>query len=229
MRSRTATATTRWIPAGVGIAIAIAIALLVLAGLPAAPRASQSASTGDTGSTGGGTLSEATFAGGCFWCMEHAFDEVEGVVETVSGYTGGEVEDPTYRQVSAGATGHAEAVRVRYDPQRITYEELLDIFWHNIDPLTADRQFCDAGSQYRSAIFYHDERQQRLAEGSREALARSGRFDRPIVTEIEPAGAFYRAEAYHQDYHQKNPVRYQLYRFACGRDDRLEALWGESG
>jgi len=174
-------------------------------------------------------LATATFAGGCFWCMEGPFDELDGVASTTVGYTGGEEPDPTYREVSAGKTGHAEAVRVRYDPEKIGYEELLDVFWHNIDPLTRDRQFCDAGSQYRSAIFYHDEEQRRLAEASKMALERSGRFDRPIVTEITPAGPFYRAEDYHQNYYRENPIRYKLYRFACGRDDRLEELWGGSG
>jgi peptide-methionine (S)-S-oxide reductase len=170
----------------------------------------------------------ATFAGGCFWCMEGPFDRLDGVVSTTVGYTGGAVEHPTYKQVSAGGTGHAEAVQVTYDPQQISYSELLDVFWRNIDPLTADGQFCDKGNQYRSAIFYHNDKQKRLAESSKAALAQSGRFEQPIVTEIQSATAFYPAEDYHQDYYQKNPIRYKFYRFTCGRDNRLRELWGES-
>jgi peptide-methionine (S)-S-oxide reductase len=169
-------------------------------------------------------LAVATFAGGCFWCMEPPFDELPGVVSTTSGYTGGSKVNPTYEQVSSGKTGHAEAMQVRYDPTRISYEKLLDVFWRNIDPLTANRQFCDRGPQYRSAIFYHDEEQRRLAQSSKQAL--DGRFGEPIVTEIEPAGAFYPAEEYHQDYYKKNPLRYKLYRWNCGRDARLTEVWG---
>ena len=168
----------------------------------------------------------ATFAGGCFWCMEPPFDELPGVVSTTCGYTGGSTVNPTYEQVSSGTTGHAEAMQVRYDPTRIGYEELLDVFWWNIDPLTANRQFCDRGRQYRSAIFYHDEEQRRLANRSKEAL--DGRFDEPIVTEIDPVGAFYSAEEYHQDYYKKNPLRYKLYRWNCGRDARLTEVWGRT-
>jgi peptide-methionine (S)-S-oxide reductase len=168
----------------------------------------------------------ATFAGGCFWCMEPPFDELPGVVSTTCGYTGGSTVNPTYEQVSSGTTGHAEAMQVRYDPTRIGYEELLDVFWRNIDPLTANRQFCDRGRQYRSAIFYHDEEQRRLANRSKEAL--DGRFDEPIVTEIDPVGAFYPAEEYHQDYYKKNPLRYKLYRWNCGRDARLTEVWGRT-
>jgi peptide-methionine (S)-S-oxide reductase len=168
----------------------------------------------------------ATFAGGCFWCMEPPFDELPGVVSTTCGYTGGSTVNPTYEQVSSGTTGHAEAMQVRYDPTRIGYEELLDVFWRNIDPLTANRQFCDRGRQYRSAIFYHDEEQRRLANRSKEAL--DGRFDEPIVTEIDPVGAFYSAEEYHQDYYKKNPLRYKLYRWNCGRDARLTEVWGRT-
>jgi len=169
----------------------------------------------------------AIFAGGCFWCMEPPFDELEGVISTTSGYIGGSEENPTYSQVSSGKTGHAEAVRVIYDPDVISYERLLEVFWRNIDPLARDRQFCDEGPQYRSAIFYAGERQRELAEASRDALEASGRFDDPILTEIEAAGAFYPAEEYHQDYYRKNPLRYKFYRFGCGRDERLETLWGE--
>jgi peptide-methionine (S)-S-oxide reductase len=171
----------------------------------------------------------AIFAGGCFWCMEPPFDAVDGVIDTTSGYTGGDVENPTYEQVSAGGTGHAESVRVTYDPTRVTYQRLLDVFWHNTDPLVANAQFCDHGDQYRNAIFYADEEQHRLAETSKAALEASGRFKSPIVTQIVPAKAFYAAEEYHQDYYRKNPARYRYYRFRCGRDARLLELWGELG
>jgi peptide-methionine (S)-S-oxide reductase len=166
----------------------------------------------------------ATFAGGCFWCMEPPFDKLDGVVSTTSGYTGGRTADPTYEQVSAGRTGHAEAVEVVYNPRKVTYSQLLDVFWRNIDPLTANAQFCDAGSQYRAAIFVHDETQRRLAEESKTAVAR--RLQKPVVTEIVTASKFWPAEDYHQDYYRKNPVRYGLYRAGCGRDQRLEAIWG---
>lgn len=170
----------------------------------------------------------ATFAGGCFWCMEPPFDKLPGVLATTSGYTGGHVVNPSYEQVSAGTTGHAEAVQVRYDPTRISYAQLLEVFWRNVDPLTANAQFCDQGSQYRSAIFYQGAEQQRLAEASKQQLSASGRFKQPIVTEIVPAGSFYPAEAYHQDYYQRNPLRYKYYRYSCGRDRRLEQVWGET-
>ncbi len=172
-------------------------------------------------------LATATFAGGCFWCMEPPFDKVKGVVSTTSGYIGGTKENPTYEEVSRGSTGHAEALQVVYDPSQVTYAQLLDVFWHNIDPLTPNAQFCDKGSQYRSAIFFHDAEQQRLAEESKQQLEVSGRFKKPIVTEIVAASTFYPAEQYHQDYYQKNPVRYRYYRFSCGRDARLKEVWGE--
>jgi peptide-methionine (S)-S-oxide reductase len=166
----------------------------------------------------------ATFAGGCFWCVEEAFDKAAGVVATTSGYTGGRTRNPTYDQVSAGGTGHAEVVQVVFDPRRTTYAKLLEVFWRNVDPLTPNRQFCDEGAQYRSAIFYHDAEQRRLAEASKRALA--GRFREPIVTEIGPVGAFYPAEEYHQDYYKKNPARYRFYKFSCGRARRLAQVWG---
>ena len=169
----------------------------------------------------------ATFAGGCFWCMEGPFDALPGVVSTTSGYTGGTKVNPTYEEVSSGATGHAESVQVIYDPKKVTYEKLLDVFWHNIDPTTRDRQFCDGGTQYRSAIFFHDAAQRQAAEASKAALEKSKPFKEPIVTQIVMAGAFYPAEDYHQDYYKKNPVRYQLYRSGCGRDARLKQLWGD--
>jgi peptide-methionine (S)-S-oxide reductase len=169
---------------------------------------------------------KATFAGGCFWCMEPPFDRLEGVVSTTSGYTGGHTKNPTYSQVSSGTTGHAEAVEILYDPKKISYAELLEVFWRNIDPTTDDRQFCDWGRQYRPGIFYHNEEQRRLAEQSKVALNRSKPFKEPIVTEIVPASEFYPAEEYHQDFYKKNPVRYKFYRYNCGRDERLKELWG---
>jgi len=179
---------------------------------------------------GGGAAADeratATFAGGCFWCMEPPFEKLPGVISVQSGYTGGTVKKPTYEQVSEGITGHAEAIQVVYDPSRIAYEKLLDVFWHNVDPLTRDAQFCDHGRQYRTSIFYHDETQQRLAEESKRALETSKRFDRPIVTEIVRAGEFWPAEEYHQRYHEKNPIRYKYYRWNCGRDRRLREVWG---
>ncbi len=170
---------------------------------------------------------KATFAGGCFWCVEEAFEAVPGVVSAVSGYIGGQVARPTYEQVSAGRTGHAEAVEVAYDTAKVSYEQLLQVFWRNIDPLAVDRQFCDVGRQYRSAIFYHDEAQRRAAEASQRSIEDSKRFERPIATAIVAAGEFYPAEEYHQGYYQKNPVRYKFYKWNCGRAQRLEELWGE--
>ena len=172
-----------------------------------------------------GPFQTATFAGGCFWCMEPPFDSLEGVLSTTSGYTGGHVEDPDYTQVSSGGTGHAEAVEIRFDPGKVSYEKLLDVFWHNIDPLARNRQFCDTGSQYRSAVFYHDDEQKRAAFASKEMLEQSGRFDASIVTEIAPVSTFYAAEEYHQDYYKKNPLRYKVYRLGCGRDRRLREVW----
>ena len=174
-----------------------------------------------------GTRAVATFAGGCFWCMEPPFDKLPGVISTTSGYTGGKVANPTYEQVSSGGTGHAEAVQVVYDPSKITYQQLLAVFWRNIDPHDAGGQFCDRGDQYRTAIFVHDETQRRLAEESKRALERGGRLKKPIVTEIVTAGPFYAAEEYHQDYYVKNPVRYKFYRQNCGRDARLRQVWGD--
>jgi len=167
----------------------------------------------------------ATFAGGCFWCVEADFDKVEGVVSTTSGYIGGNVENPTYEEVSAGGTGHTEAVEIRYDPDEVSYEKLLDVFWVNHDPTTNTRQFCDKGSQYRPGIFYHDPGQKRLAQQSKKKVEKNYSF--PVVTEITEATAFYAAEDYHQNYYKKNPIRYKFYRYSCGRDARLEDLWGE--
>jgi peptide-methionine (S)-S-oxide reductase len=169
----------------------------------------------------------AIFAGGCFWCMEPPYDQLDGVVSTTSGYIGGSVANPTYQQVSAGGTGHTEAVRVVYDPAKVSYDQLVDVFWHNIDPTQVDGQFCDHGDQYRTAIFYADDQQKQLAEQSLAELEKSKPFDGKIVTEIAPAIVFYPAEDYHQDYYQKNPLRYKYYRWACGRDQRLMDLWGD--
>lgn len=172
-------------------------------------------------------LETAIFAGGCFWCVESDFDAVDGVVSTTSGYTGGSEPDPTYQQVSSGSTGHAEAVSIEYDPARVSYAQLLDVFWHSIDPTVRNAQFCDHGPQYRSAIFVLNDEQRALALESKAALEKSKPFDAEIVTEIVAAGAFHPAEAYHQDYHRKNPLRYRYYRSGCGRDRRLEQLWGD--
>jgi len=174
-----------------------------------------------------GAEAKATFAGGCFWCMQPAFDRVDGVVSTTVGYTGGHQKNPTYEEVETGQTGHAESIQVTYDPAKVSYAKLLDVFWHNIDPLTANGQFCDHGNQYRSAIFYHDEEQKRLAQESKKALEASGRFTQPIVTEIVAATEFYPAEEYHQKYYEKNPLRYRYYRYGCGRDQRLQEVWGK--
>jgi peptide-methionine (S)-S-oxide reductase len=171
---------------------------------------------------------QALFAGGCFWCMEHPFDVLPGVISTTSGYTGGQKTNPTYEEVSSGRTGHAEAVLVVYDPKKVTYEKLLDVFWHNIDPTVKNEQFCDHGTQYRSGIFYQDDEQRKLAEASKAALDRNKPFKQPIVTEITRAGEFYPAEDYHQDFYIKNPLRYKYYRSGCGRDNRLKELWGKA-
>ncbi len=170
---------------------------------------------------------KAYFAGGCFWCMEEAFEKVEGVVTVVSGYMGGTVANPSYEEVSAGRTGHAESVEVTYDPTKVTYQKLLDAFWHNVDPLTPNAQFCDHGSQYRSAVFYSSEEEKRQAEESKAAIEQAKKFPAPIVTQLVPAATFYPAEDYHQDYYKKNPLRYKYYKYGCGRANRLEALWGK--
>ncbi len=184
--------------------------------------------TGFTVSAAENRIQTATFAGGCFWCMEPPFDGLPGVLSTTSGYTGGHQKNPTYEQVSNGVTGHTEAVQIEFDASKISYQELLAVFWKNIDPTTADRQFCDTGSQYRPAIFYHNDEQKKAVEQSLKALEQNKPFDEDIVTEISPATTFYPAEDYHQDYYLKNPLRYKYYRFACGRDKRLELLWGKS-
>ncbi len=171
---------------------------------------------------------KATFAGGCFWCTEADFEKVDGVVEAISGYIGGSKDNPTYEEVSAGGTGHAEAVQVVYDPSKITYRQLLDVFWRHIDPTDPGGQFVDRGNQYRSAIFYHNDQQKREAEASKEELGRSGRFDKPIATEIVAATKFYPAEDYHQDYYRNHSLRYRYYRYGSGRDQFLNSTWGEA-
>jgi peptide-methionine (S)-S-oxide reductase len=198
------------------LAALIAIGILVGSFAGSDPAAAQAARKG---------LAKATFAGGCFWCMEPPYDKLDGVVSTTSGYIGGTKKNPTYEQVSAGGTGHAEAVQVVYDPSKVSYAKLLDVYWRNVDPLTPDAQFCDHGDQYRTAIFVHDAEQKRLAEESK-AQVQKKFLERKVVTEIVPAAVFYPAEEYHQDYYEKNPIRYKFYRTSCGRDARLEELWG---
>jgi peptide-methionine (S)-S-oxide reductase len=176
----------------------------------------------------GSQQAKATFAGGCFWCMEEVFEKVEGVESVVSGYTGGQVENPTYEQVSAGGTGHTESIEVTFDPSKVTYKQLLEVFWRNVDPTTPNAQFCDHGNQYRAAIFYQDENQKQLIEESKQRIESSKTFPESIVTEIAPASVFYTAEEYHQDFYTKNPIRYKYYKWNCGRAKRLEQLWGNS-
>jgi len=173
-------------------------------------------------------IEKATFAGGCFWCMEPPFDQLDGVISTTSGYAGGDELNPTYKQVSSGQTGHTEVIQIEYDPAVVDYQKLLDVFWRNIDPTAVDRQFVDVGKQYRSAIFYHNDEQKQLALASKQSLAASGSFEKPIVTEITALNTFYKAEEYHQDYYQKNPVRYKFYRYNSGRDQYLKKKWGDS-
>lgn len=175
-----------------------------------------------------GKLANAIFAGGCFWCMEHPFDEIEGVVATTSGYTGGHKMDPTYPEVSAGTTGHTEAVQVVFDSSKVSYKELLEVYWRNTDPTVGDAQFCDHGNQYRPEIFYQNEDQKMLAEASKMEIEQTKTFTQPIVTNITKATTFYPAEEYHQNYYQTNPIRYKFYRLACGRDARLAELWGKA-
>ena len=202
------------------VAIGAALALCQLAGIAQTSAAKPAGAVTQT--------SKAVFAGGCFWCVESDFDKVAGVLSTTSGYTGGRTVNPTYQQVSAHTTGHAEAVEVVFDPAKVSYQQLVQHFWRTIDPTTRDRQFCDAGSPYRSAIFAQDAEQLRIASASRAALEKSKPFKDPIVTEVTMATMFYPAEDYHQDYYLKNPVRYKLYRTSCGRDARLKQLWGDA-
>jgi peptide-methionine (S)-S-oxide reductase len=200
-------------PAGIVLSLALSVAAIAGAAAQSPPSKPATAT--------------ATFAGGCFWCTEADFDKVQGVISTTSGYIGGMVVNPTYEQVVTGRTGHTEAVQVVYEPSVVSYERLLDVFWKNHDPLAKDRQFCDRGNQYRPGIFYYSEEQRALAEATKQK--HQARFKQPIQTEITAASTFYRAEDYHQDYYKKNPTRYQFYRFNCGRDARLEELWGKPG
>ena len=172
-------------------------------------------------------LEIATFAGGCFWCVESDFDGAPGVVKTISGYTGGLLKDPTYKQVSVGGTGHIEAVEIHFDPTKTTYQKLLDVLWHSVDPTDAGGQFCDRGQSYETAIFTHSDAQKRIAEASKKMLMKKAGLKEPIVTPIRVAPAFYPAETYHQNYYKKNPLRYKVYRYGCGRDARLRELWGK--
>ena len=171
---------------------------------------------------------KATFAGGCFWCMEQPFDSLPGVISVMPGYTGGTTKKPTYKEVSSGGTGHTEAVQILFDPAKISYDKLLQVFWRNIDPTVTDRQFCDVGSQYRAAIFYHNDLQLKLAQQSKHLIEKQKKFKEPVVTGIVPAATFYPAEEYHRQYYKKNPIRYSYYRSSCGRDQRLKELWGSS-
>ena len=205
--------------AGLGWSGLVAIALLLVGSIvpavetqPAKPAHSAMATA------------TAVFAGGCFWCMEADFEKLPGVISAESGYTGGKTPNPGYEQVSAGVTGHAEAVRVTYDPTRLSYQQLVDFFWHHIDPTVKDRQFCDVGTQYRSAIYWQNDAERTIAEASRNALLNSGKLPQ-VYTEIVAASAFYPAEEYHQDYHRKNPIRYAYYRLSCGRDARVHEIW----
>ncbi|HXF67732.1 MAG TPA: peptide-methionine (S)-S-oxide reductase MsrA [Burkholderiales bacterium] len=204
------------------LASAAALAALALASPAPAPAQGKPAARP-------AATAKATFAGGCFWCMEEAFDPVPGVIATVSGYMGGKLRNPSYEQVSTGRTGHAEVVQVEYDPAKVSYAKLLEVFWRNVDPTQKDGQFCDYGSQYRTAIFYHDEEQRKLAEASKAALAKNKPFAGEIVTEIVKASEFYPAEDYHQDFYLKNPARYKFYKSGCGREARLRQLWGKPG
>jgi len=175
-----------------------------------------------------GEPAKAYFAGGCFWCMEEAFEKVDGVIAAVSGYMGGTVQNPSYEEVSSGRTGHAESIEVLYDPSKVTYNQLLEAFWRNVDPITPSAQFCDHGTQYRAAIFYQNDQEKRFAEESKQAIEQSKRFTQPIVTQIVMASQFYTAEEYHQDFYKKNPIRYKFYKYNCGRAQRLDELWGKS-
>jgi methionine-S-sulfoxide reductase len=203
-------------------ASAIAALLIALAGLAGGTTAPLRAET----NTAPAKTEIATFAAGCFWCVESDFDKVEGVLETISGYTGGTTENPKYEDVGGGATGHAEALQVTYDPTKVTYQKLLDYYWHHVDLVDGSGQFCDRGSQYRPAIFTHGAEQQKLADESKAALEKSGKFKQKIAVQIVPASTFTAAEDYHQDYYHKNPIRYKYYRSGCGRDARMEQLWG---
>jgi peptide methionine sulfoxide reductase msrA/msrB len=214
MRIRTATAT--------GVALGLLIVGLVFSGSKAADKEGVERTMKDQKQ-----LEIATLAGGCFWCVEADFEKVEGVVKVISGYSGGNEESPTYEQVSSGRTGHVEAVQVHYDPSKLTYREILDVFWRHVDPTDPGGQFVDRGSQYRTMIFYHDDEQRRVAEESKRDLDKSGRFKQPIATEVVKFSSFYPAEEYHQDYYKTNPLRYKVYRLGSGRDRFMKEAWGD--
>lgn len=201
-----------------GVLLSGALTLLVV-GFSNVPRPSVAES---------GEPAKAYFAGGCFWCMEEVFEKVDGVMAAVSGYMGGTVQNPSYEDVSSGQTGHAESVEVLYDPSKVTYNQLLEAFWRNVDPITPNAQFCDHGTQYRAAIFYQNDQEKRFAEESKQAIEQSKRFNQPIVTQLVMASRFYPAEEYHQDFYKKNPIRYKFYKYNCGRAQRLAELWGKS-
>jgi peptide-methionine (S)-S-oxide reductase len=205
--------------------VLIALSTVVLSFILSAMPAQAPSIAANTDST---TYKTATFAGGCFWCMEQPFDAIDGVISTIAGYTGGSKVNPTYREVSAGNTGHTESVQVTYDPQKVEYAKLVETFWHNIDPLDAKGQFCDKGSQYRSEIFYADDQQKAIATKAKSELTKSGQLDGPIATAITAASQFYPAEDYHQNFYQTNTLKYKVYRFGCGRDQRLEKIWGKA-
>ena len=213
--------------------LALLISLVATQAFAQAPKPAAAAAAAPPVSV---ALAKATFAGGCFWCMEGPFDKLDGVISTTSGYIGGRTKSPTYEQISTGTTGHTEAVQVAYDPKKVSYQKLLEVFWKNIDPVAKDRQFCDGGTQYRSGVFWHDDEQKKLADESKALLdkgqafgtAKPVGFKGGVVTEITKAAEFWPAEEYHQDYYLKNPVRYSYYRNGCGRDNRLKQLWGEA-
>jgi len=209
------------------LTIIVIAAVVVVGSQSNGSKSMQQQNQDKTGNHMNSNLKTATFAGGCFWCVEADFEKVEGVVDAISGYTGGQKANPTYHEVSAGGTGHAEAVQVIYDPQKVSYKQLLDVFWRHVDPTDPDGQFVDRGSQYRSAIFYQDEEQKVLAQQSKAVLEKSGRFKQPIATEITMLGTFYEAEAYHQNYYKKNSLRYKFYRSGSGRDQFLKKTWGD--
>ena len=213
----------------VSFAAGIIASVFLTAALGIAQSPSQPGPQPGTGKAAeGGSAAVATFAGGCFWCMEPPFDATDGVISTISGFMGGTTPNPSYRQVTAGGTGHIEVLQVTYDPIKVGYAKLLEVYWRNVDPYDADGQFCDRGHSYTTAIFAHTDEQKKLAEASKAELVKSGPFKQPIVTVVRDAGPFTAAEDYHQDYYKKNPVRYKYYRYACGRDARLEAIWGKA-
>jgi|LNFM01.1.fsa_nt_gb methionine-S-sulfoxide reductase len=215
--------------ARLGNAASFAVGMLAAVFMTAVLATAQSPSQPGAGkAANGGSTAVATFAGGCFWCLEPPFDATDGVISTISGFMGGKTPNPSYRQVTAGGTGHIEVLQVTYDPKKVGYAKLLEIYWRNVDPYDEGGQFCDRGESYTTAIFTHTDEQKKLAEASKAELVKSGPFKQPIVTVVRDAGPFTAAEDYHQDYYKKNPVRYKYYRYACGRDARLEAIWGKA-